>query len=367
MAIEIMGTGRAVPFRRLSNNDLAEKIDTSDEWIRSHTGIGARHLADDDTACSDLALEAAKNALAMAAGFQWPAGFNDFSAYGSPAGGLSEGDRAERDRAAAEYAKTIDLILLGTATADYYGCPPTSCIVQDKLGANQAAAMDISACCTGFIYGMETAAGLLNINGGRKRALVIGSEVLSKLIDWNERSTCILFGDGAGAAVLEKTPDVPGEGGRRGLLRSILGADGSGRESLVFRRGGSRYPFKAGELVDKPTHIEMNGQEVYYFAVKAVTATIETLLKEEGITMDDVSRIVPHQANARIVQAAGKRLHIPMEKFFLNIEEYANTSAASIPIALDEMNRKDEFKRGDIIMTIGFGGGLTYGGNLIVW
>ncbi|MDR1318294.1 MAG: ketoacyl-ACP synthase III [Treponema sp.] len=366
MTIEIIGTGRAIPSRRLGNDEVAKKIDTSDEWIRSHTGIGARHLAEDDTACSDLALEAAKNALAMAAGFQWPADFNGFDKYEKrdSSGGFSEKDG--RDRAAAEYAKKIDLIILGTATADYYGCPPTSCIIQDLLGAKQAAAMDVSACCTGFIYSMETAAGLLNISGERKRALVIGSEVLSKLIDWDERSTCVLFGDGAGAVVLEKTGDSGGNG-RRGLLRSILGADGSGRESLVFRRGGSRYPFKAGELVDKPTHLEMKGQEVYYFAVRAVTETIEKLLEQEGITMDDVSRIVPHQANARIVRAAGKRLGIPMEKFFLNIEEYANTSAASIPIALDEMNRKGELKKGDLIMTVGFGGGLTYGGNLIVW
>ncbi|MDR2134488.1 MAG: ketoacyl-ACP synthase III [Treponema sp.] len=367
MAIEITGTGRAIPFRRIGNDELAEKIDTSDEWIRSHTGIGARHIADENTACSDLALEAAKNALAMAAGFQWPAGFSGFDTFGDPAAGLSEGDRADRDKAAAEYAGTIDLILLGTATADYCGCPPTACIVQDKLGAGQAAAMDISACCTGFIYGLETAAGLLNISGERKRALVIGSEVLSRLIDWDDRSTAVLFGDGAGAAVLEKTSGASAGQDRRGLLRSILGADGSGRESLIFRRGGSRNPFKAGEVVDKPIRLEMNGQEVYYFAVKAVTMTIEKLLKQEGVTIDEVSRIVPHQANARIVQAAGKRLRIPMEKFFLNIEEYANTSAASIPIALDELNRKGELKKGNLIMTIGFGGGLTYGGNLIVW
>jgi 3-oxoacyl-[acyl-carrier-protein] synthase-3 len=348
MAIEITGTGKAVPPKRVSNADLARRIDTSDEWIRSHTGIGNRHIAGEDTVCSDLALEAAKNALAMAAG-------------------CTGEDPAERDRIAAEAAKTIDVIVLATATPDFYGCPSTSCIVQDKLGANRAAAMDITAGCTGFIYGLETAAGLLSISAERLRALVIGSEVLSRVTDWDDRGTCVLFGDGAGAVVLEKTGAPAGGTDRRGLVRTILGADGSGRESLMFRRGGSRYPFRTGETVDKPTHLEMKGQEVYNFAVTAVTATIEALMKAEGITVDGLARIVPHQANARIVQAAGRRLKIPLEKFFLNIEEYANTSAASIPIALDEMNRSGQLVKGDMIMTIGFGGGLTYGGNIIIW
>jgi 3-oxoacyl-[acyl-carrier-protein] synthase-3 len=349
MAIEIIGTGRAVPANKVSNKDLAARIDTSDEWIRSHTGIGNRHIADENTACSDLALEAAKNALAMAAGCSGSA------------------NTAERDKAAAEAAKTIDVIVLGTATADFYGCPSTACIVQGKLGANQAAAMDITAGCTGFIYGLETVAGLLSRGKERKRALVIGSEVLSKITDWDDRGTCVLFGDGAGAVVVEKTAAASEGPLRSGLIRTILGADGSGAESLISRRGGSRNPYRAGETVDKPTHLEMKGQEVYVFAVKAVTETIEALMRAEGITVDDLARIVPHQANARIVQAAGKRLHIPIEKFFLNIGEYANTSAASIPIALDEMNRGGLLKKGDLILTIGFGGGLTYGGNLIVW
>jgi 3-oxoacyl-[acyl-carrier-protein] synthase-3 len=189
---------------------------------------------------------------------------------------------------------------------------------------------------------------------------------LSRITDWEDRN-CVLFGDGAGAAVIEKTA-APSEGPkRRGILRTTLRADGSGTEALIFRRGGSRYPFKAGETVEKPTHMEMNGQAVYNFAVKAVTETIGKLLELEGIAVGDLSRIIPHQANARIVQAAGKRLGIPEEKFFLNIEEYANTSAASIPIALDEMNRSGQLRRGDLILTVGFGGGLTYGGNLIIW
>lgn len=348
MGIEIIATGKAVPPERVTNDDLARRIDTSDEWIRSHTGIGARHIAAEDTACSDLALEAAKNALAMAAGFT---------------GGSGE----DREKALAEAALSLDLIVLATATADHYGCPPTACIVQDKLGAKNAGAMDVGACCTGFIYGLETAAGLLSINRERKRALVIGSEVLSRITDWDDRGSCVLFGDGAGAVVIEKTAAPPEGPGRRGLLRTILRADGSGTEALIFRRGGSRYPFKAGETVEKPTHIEMNGQAVYNFAVKAVTETITGLLEQERLGVEAVARIIPHQANARIVRAAGKRLGIPEEKFFLNIEEYANTSAASIPIALDEMNRSGQLKRGDLILTAGFGGGLTYGGNLIIW
>jgi 3-oxoacyl-[acyl-carrier-protein] synthase-3 len=348
MAFEIIGTGRALPPRRVTNDDLAARIDTTDEWIRSHTGIGSRYIADENTACSDLALEAAKNALAKVAGYPELTG-------------------EERDKVAAEAAKSIDIIVLGTTTPDFYGCPSTACIVQDKLGANRAGAIDIVAGCSGFIYSLETAAGLLSISKERKRALVIGSEVLSRVTDWEDRGTCVLFGDGAGAVVLEKT-NTPSEGeGRRGLLRTMLHADGSGSESLLFRRGGSRNPFKKGEIIEKGIIVEMNGQEVYNFAVKAVTDTVAELMEAEGITEDDIDWIIPHQANERIVRAARRRLKIPEEKFYLNIDEYANTSAASIPLALDEMNRNGKLKKGDMLMTVGFGAGLTYGGNIIIW
>lgn len=341
MAIEIVATGRAVPPKRVANEDLADQIDTTDEWIRSHTGIGARHLAAEGIACSDLALEAARSALAMAS-----------------QGGMG---------APEAIAQSLDMIILGTTTPDYAGVPPTACLLQDKLGAKNAAALDISAACSGFIYGLELAAGFLLVNKDRKRALVIGADILSRITDWNDRGTAVLFGDGAGAALIEKTP-APGEGpGRRGLVRTILGADGSGADSLIIRRGGSRNPFKPGELVTAAPHLEMNGQAVYSFAVKALAGTIEGLLKAEGLAVGDVARIIPHQANARIVQAAGKRLGIAEDKFFLNIEEYANTSAASIPIALDELNREGKLKKGDILMTVGFGGGLTYGGNILIW
>jgi 3-oxoacyl-[acyl-carrier-protein] synthase-3 len=338
-----------VPARRVSNEDLAGKIDTSDGWIRSHTGIGARHIAEEGLACSDLAVEAAREALAMA-------------------GGWRGGDRESRDAAAREGAESLDLVIVATAGPDYNGCPSTACLVQDRLGARRAAALDITAGCTGFVYGLETAAGLLGLRG-RKRALVIGSELLSRLTNWADRSSCVLFGDGAGAVVLEKTGEPDQGPGRRGIVGGLLGADGSGAEHLVIRSGGTRNPYRAGETLEagRLPYIEMNGQAVYNFAVKAFTDTCKRLLEEEGIGADDLALIVPHQANARIVRAAAKRLGIAEEKFFLNIEEYANTSAASIPIALDELNRGGRLNRGDLIMTVAFGGGLTFGGNLIVW
>jgi 3-oxoacyl-[acyl-carrier-protein] synthase-3 len=343
MAIEIIGTGRAVPPTRITNEEMAIRygIETDDEWIRSHTGIGARHIADENVATSDLALEAAKNAIAMCA--------------------------EKMHQSLEEVTASIDVIVLGTATQDYISFPSTSCIVQGKLGALNAAAFDVSAGCTAFVYGLEMAQALLTVNKNRKRALVIGAEMLSKITNWEDRSTCVLFGDGAGAVVIEKT-DAPTEGkNRRGIVKSILGADGTGTDCLMMRKGGTRNPIKKGEVLDMPPHLEMDGRAVYNFATKVMTKTIEDMMKEENITIDDITRIIPHQANARIVQAAAKRLHIPEEKFYLNVEEYANTSAASIPIAMDELNRDGKLNKGDVIMTLGFGAGLTYGGNLIVW
>jgi len=352
MAIEIIGTGRSVPARKVTNDELAKRIDTNDEWIRSHTGIGSRYIADETTAASDLGAAAALGALKWA---------------------IEQGAVTEKDPG--ELALTIDLIIVGSTTQDYYGCPSTACIIQNNLGAKNAAAMDITVGCSGFNYGLETTAALLNANPKRKRALVIGTEVLSRITNWEDRSTCILFGDGAGAVLLEKTGAPPlfgaatasGDPDGRGLLRTILGADGSGWENLVVRRGGSRSPWKKGETIDSGGTVTMNGQAVYFFAVGIITETVEKILAEENLSLDDLKFIVPHQANARIVQAAAKRLKVPEEKFYLNVEEYANTSSASIPIALDEMNRSGALKKGDLIITVGFGAGLTYGGNLIRW
>ena len=344
MAVEIIATGRAAPPRQVTNDELAERLDTSDEWIRSHTGIGARHIAGDGIAVSDLALEASRNALIQAVET-----------------GLVPETSVE------DLAENLDFIVLGTSTPDYHVCPSSACIVQDKLGASRAGAVDIGAGCSGFVYGLETAAGLLEVREGRKRALVIGADVLSRVVDWSDRSMCILFGDGAGAVLIGKT-GAPCEGpGKRGLLRTILGSDGAGAENLIVRKGGSRNAFRAGDIIDKPPHIEMNGRAVYNFAVKKVCELLEQLLSEANITIYDVARIVPHQANARIIQAVAKRLDIPEEKFFMNIAEYANTSAASIPIALDELNRSGQVRRGDLLLLVGFGAGLTYGGSLVIW
>ncbi len=342
MAIEFIATGSAVPPRRVYNDDLPTHLDTSDEWIRSHTGIGSRYIAEKEIATSDLAYAAATEALTM----------------------LVESGKATSPEEAAE---SLDLIVVATATPDYNGFPATACIVQDRLGAKNAGALDLAAGCTGFAYAVEAAAGILTMGKKRKRALVIGAEILSRISNWEDRSTCVLFGDGAGAAILEKT-SAPSEGSqRRGLLASVLGAEGSGAEELILRRGGTRNPWEKGEVVEIPPHVEMNGRAVYNFAVRAVCDTIEELLEEAELSVEDLALIVPHQANARIVQAAAKRLSIPEEKFYLNIEEYANTSAASIPIALDEARRMGKVKKGDSILTVGFGAGLTYAGNIFVW
>ena len=343
MAVEITGTGRAVPSRRVTNDDLAGKIETSDEWIRSHTGIGARYFAGDDTATSDLALEAAKKALSSAAGLDELTG-----------------------EALAEAALSLDMIIVASATPDFIGSPSTACLVLNKLQAKKAGAMDIGAGCTGFICALETAAGLLSL-GSRKRILIIGAETLSKFIDWTDRGSCVLFGDGAGAAILENTSSPCEGSGRKGLIRTILRAEGSGEEYLFFPRGGSRNPIKAGETIDKPIHIYMDGLAVYNFAVEAMSEIITDMLSLEGLSINDIKWIIPHQANARIIRTTARRLKIPEKKFYLNIERYANTSAASIPIALDELNRNGEINPGEMILTVGFGSGLTYGSNLIVW
>jgi 3-oxoacyl-[acyl-carrier-protein] synthase-3 len=336
MALEILATGHYVPANRVTNDDLAKIMDTTDEWIRSHTGIGSRHMAAEDEATSDLAYHAALAALEQ----------------------LSPGNPLEA-------AKTIDIVVVGTSSPDYYGFPSTACIVQDKLGIQNAGAFDVVAACSGFVYALEAASGMLN--QGRKRALVIGADVLTKITDWSDRGTCVLFGDGAGAAILEKTEAPVSGPGRKGIIRSILGSDGSGARELMCERGGTRSPFKKGETLDKGISIYMNGRAVYNFAVKAFTDTIERLLEDEGLKIGDVKKIIPHQANMRIIQAAAKRLGVSEDTFFMNIEKYANTSNATIAIALDEYARSGDLNRGDLIMTVGFGGGLTYAGNLIVW
>jgi len=324
----IRATGTYVPERRVSNQEFEKYLDTSDEWIVSHTGIHFRHIAADDQAASDLATEAALKAL----------------------------NRAEMEPA------ELDMILLATATPDFVGFPATACIVQNNLGADNAAAMDMVAGCTGFIYGLETAKGFIT-SGFAKNILLIGTEVLSRHVDWQDRNTCVLFGDGAGAAVIcaeESEED-------RGVLYTYIRSRGWGARLLERTAGGSRFPFKSGETDPADLYLKMDGRKVYNFAVSSLVETIEHLLEYHCLTIDDIKYIIPHQANLRIIEAAAKRKKIPLDKFYVNIQEFANTSAATIPIALAELQGKHMLEEGDLLMAIGFGAGLTYGGNLIRW
>jgi 3-oxoacyl-[acyl-carrier-protein] synthase-3 len=309
----------------MTNEELSGIVDTTDEWIVSHTGIKNRHFAADGILTSDMAADAAKKALEKAHI------------------GVHE----------------IDILIVATATPDYFGFPATACIVQDKIGAHGCAAFDITAGCTGFIYALDVASSMLEAKKGRN-ALVIGAEALSRVTDWSDRSTCVLFGDGAGAAVLSRI-----EESGRGILKTILGADGGGAKDLMLTQAGRMKTF--GQETPVNPVIAMNGKNVYNFAVKSITVLIERVMHAAAYRLDDFAWIVPHQANARIVQSAGKRFGIPESKFFLNLDEYANTSAASIPIALAEMSEKGLLKSNDLIMLLGFGAGLTYGATIIRW
>jgi 3-oxoacyl-[acyl-carrier-protein] synthase-3 len=328
MTAEISAVGAYVPEKRVSNDELAKTIDTSDEWIRSHTGIGNRHISADDEASSDLGVKASRLAL---------------------------------ERAGMEPAE-LDMIICSTASPDYPGFPATASIIEDKLGAENAGAFDILAGCTGFVYGLELARSLISA-GAYRNILVVAAEELTKITNWEDRRTCVLFGDGAGAVVVQANP----QGGDRGILNSVLRSKGSGAQALIRPAGGTANPYKPGVTPPEDMLIQMDGRAVYNFAVKANTEILEKLVTDAGHTLDDVSYVVPHQANSRIIEAAAKRLGVPFEKFYVNIEEYANTSTASIPIALNEMHEKGMLKKGDLILTVGFGAGLTSGGTLIRW
>lgn len=326
MEARITGVGSYVPERRVTNSELAQTLDTSDEWIQSHTGIRARHIAEPEDAASDLGVRAAEQALQQA-------------------------DCAPED---------IDLILLATSTPDYQGLPSTACVVQDRLGCKNAGAMDIVAACTGFVYGLETARAYIR-GGLAKRILLIGTEIYSRIVDWSDRSTCILFGDGAGACVLEA------QDGTYGIIDSILRSRGADARSLYRPTGGSRTPIQKGEISDSESYLKMDGRKVYVFAVSALVDIIRHLLERNSVSIEEIDYIVPHQANIRIIEAAAKRADIPIKRFFTNLHEYANTSAASIPIALAEMSENGLLSPGTTLLTVGFGAGLAFGGNLIRW
>lgn len=326
MTAGIASIGSYIPAKRVSNEELSKTVDTSDEWIRSHTGIGNRHLASDEETCSFMATEAAKDALKKS--------------------GLSKDE--------------IDFIIVATITPDYRDFPATANLVQRNLGIGNIGSFDVKAACTGFAYGLELGRGLI-LGGTAKNVIVIGAEKLSAITNWNDRSTAVLFGDGAGAVVMTSCPD--GEG----IVDSILRTDGTGAEALYMPTGGTATPVKLGETLEEDLYLKMDGQRVYNFAVKVNVDIVNELMERNNLTPEDIDYIVPHQANYRIILAASRRAKIPLEKYYLNMEEFANTSSASIPLALAEMDRKGLLKKGMKILTVGFGGGLTYGGNYIVW
>lgn len=316
MAVVIRGTGKAVPQKKLLNQDLDAALETSDEWIRSHTGIGCRYIAEPEETTSLLGAMACRQAI------------------------VNSGTGITADE--------VDLIICATATPDFQGFPATACLIQSKLGATKAAAFDVSVACSGFIYGLEAAAGMMERRGLRY-TLVCGAETLSRIVDWTDRSTCVLFGDGAGAVLLENTAcDVK----EKGLGSVILGSDGTGSGALY---------------INQSRHIEMNGRTVYNFAVRTITETITALLEKESLRIDDVDLIVCHQANSRILEAAAGRLNLNPEKVVNNIEQYGNTSAASIPITLADLSAQGRLRDGMIIIMAGFGAGLTWGGCVIRW
>lgn len=323
--VGIIGTGKYVPERILTNQELEQMVETNDEWIVTRTGIRERRLAAESEATSDLAFEAAKRAL--------------------DAAGLN--------------AEDLDLILVATITPDMF-FPSTACLLQNKLGAKQAAAFDLSAACSGFIYGLATASNMI-ATGMYKHVLVVGAETLSRITDYTDRNTCILFGDGAGAVVLG-----PVEEGR-GFLSFELGADGSGGELLKVGGGGSRMPASAASIDDKQHYIYMAGNDVFKFAVRIMGSAAEDALAKAGKSKEDVDLLVPHQANIRIIQSALNRLNLPEVKAMINLDKYGNMSAASIPVALAEAVEQDRVKPGDCLVLVGFGGGLTWGSSVLIW
>lgn len=323
--VGITGVGAYAPVKKLTNFDLEKIVDTTDEWITTRTGIKERKIASENEATSDLAVKAAQMAL--------------------------------------EDAKInpseLDLIIVASVTHDMW-FPATACIVQDKIGAKNAAAFDLEAGCSGFIYGMIVGSQFIS-SGSYKKVLVIGSDTLSKITDWKDRNTCILFGDGAGAAVLE--PAKPGYG----LLSFCLGAEGKGGELLKLEAGGSRLP-ATKETVEKGLHyLQMSGNDVFKFAVKIMEEASLSALEKAGIKPEQVDLFIPHQANIRIIEAASRRLKLPSEKVFVNVDKYGNTSCASVPLALHEAVKSKRITPGSLIVLVAFGAGLTWASAVIRW
>ncbi len=328
----IIGTGHYVPERIVTNDDMAKIVDTNDEWIRTRTGIERRHYVADDQATSDLAAAAGRNAMA-AAGVE---------------------------------ATDIDCLILASITPDTY-MPAGAVYVQTKLGLS-CPSFDVSAACAGFAYGLTVADGLLR-SGIYKKILFIGAECLTRVTNFRDRTTCVLFGDGAGAVVLEaqEIPDGTPLSRRRGILSVDLGCDGSLASELIITSGGSKRTASEETVRENAHTIYMNGRAIFSNAVRHMSDSAEAVLLQAGMRASDVDYIIPHQANLRIIEAIAKRLEIPMHKIVVNIQEYGNTSSASIPIALDQMVRKGEIKPGMTVLMTGLGGGLAWGAALVRW
>jgi 3-oxoacyl-[acyl-carrier-protein] synthase III len=323
-AIGITGVGSYVPERVMTNDDLSELVETSDEWITERTGIKERRIADPSQAASDLALPAARQAL--------------------------EAARLE--------AADLELVVVATVTPDMF-FPSTGSLLASALGADDAAAYDLSAGCTGFMYAIAQAYGAL-AGGLTQNALVVGSETLSKIVNWHDRSTCVLFGDGAGAVVIERVPEG-------GFLGFELGSDGEGGKDLAVPAGGSRRP-PTEQTVQQDLHfLQMNGREVYKFATRVLVSSAEKLLEECGLTVDDIDLYIPHQANKRIIDHAARNLGIPEEKVFVNLQKYGNTSSASIPLCLAEAVAGGRLTKGTRVLMTGMGAGLTWGSAYTIW
>ena len=324
--VTIAGTGSYVPERVMTNDDLAQLVDTSDEWITTRTGIRERRIAADGEHTSDLATKAAEKALEQA------------------------GIKAE----------DVELIIVATITPDT-PTPATACHVQAKLGSYSAVAFDISAACSGFLYAMKIAKRLIS-DGAYNNALIIGAEKLSSVTNWEDRNTCVLFGDGAGAAVLRRSEEGEGR-----ILATEMGTDGRHTGLLEIKGGGSACPITPANAESNLQTLAMQGREVFKLAVNAMRTAAETVISRAGLTADDIKLIVPHQANLRIIDAIADRLSVPNEKVYVNLDKYGNTSAAAVAIALDEAHREGRFTRGDNIILVVFGAGLTWAATAIEW
>ena len=325
----IIGWGRYLPDRIVTNDELAAMVDTSDEWIYQRTGIRTRHIAAPHETTATLAFEAAARALTVA----------DL------------------------HPSQVELIIVATSTPEYM-FPSTACKVQDYLGASRAGAFDLSAACSGFVYALQMAAQSI-ATGSVRNAVVIGSETMSRVIDWQDRGTCVLFGDGAGAVVLQGS-SVPG-----GVMATTLRSDGSGADLLSLPAlYHNPVPIAGAEFSSNGYHkniVDMDGRQVYRFATNVIASSIQEVLKQAELTIDDIALIVPHQANTRIIEAAAKKLKLPMDKFYLNVEHNGNTSAASIPLALCDAVRDGRLRPDDNVVFVGFGGGLTWGASIVKW